>query len=119
MKKRKAQCPDPDGFPIQRIEVAFAIPTYITQEQQRRLADLVEEMARADHNTPKGHVHWQSGIGSKPLWSRADRRLLGLPDDPDAPDSGEPGWDDGVLHLTTSCRELYDDERSDSVEGTG
>ena len=98
--------PPEDSFQIDRIEVRFDTPTYITQEQQRILADLIEEMARAPYNTPEGCVHWLSSIGSKPLWSRADRRFLGLPDDPSATEGGEPGWDDAVLHLETHCREV-------------
>lgn len=105
IEERKGACDDEDAFYIQRIEVDFDIPTLITQEHQRRLYDLLSEIARADYNQPAGGVHWLSGHGSKPRFSRADLAFLGKPDDPAAPESGEPTFDDSVLHFETTSRE--------------
>lgn len=107
--KRLAQ-PGEDDYQLERIEVEFAIPVFITIGQQQRLAELVEEIARAPMNTPINGVHWQSGAGSKPNWSRADAALLGKACAPDAPDTGEPTFDDSVLYFETSAREAHDSE---------
>lgn len=103
--ERAGRCDDEDAFWTRRIEVGFAIPVLMTQDQQRRLYDLIDEITRAPYNQPVGHVHWLFGHGSKPVFSRADLRFLGLPDDSAAPDDGEPTFDADVLHFETSCRE--------------
>lgn len=90
------------------IEVSFAVPVALTDEQQRRLTDLVSEIARA--NTPEGHVHWLMGIGSKPQLSQSDARFLGKEPDPAAPIDGEPTFDDSVLYFETYCRERFEDQ---------
>lgn len=88
---------------IVAIEVGFAIPVTLSDDQERRLADLVEEIARA--NQPEGHVHWLCGTGSKPQLSQADSRFMGKPIDHNAPESGEPTFDNSVLCFETFCRE--------------
>lgn len=88
---------------IRTIEVSFAVPVELTSEQYRALAKLVDDVARA--HAPEGCVHWLFGQGSKPQWSQADSALLGKPVDPNAPERGEPTFDDSVLYLETSCRE--------------
>ena len=95
--------------PITAIEISFAVPVELTSEQHRRLADLVQEIAKG--NTPEGCVHWLFGQGSKPQFSQADALFLGKPIDPSAPESGEPTFDSSVLYFETSCRERYTDER--------
>lgn len=101
---RKAP-PGEDDLKVERIEVEFAIPIFMTMDQQGRLADLIEEIARAPKNTPENGVHWQSGGGSKPQWSRFDAAFLGKRPAPDAPATGEPTFDDAVLYFETSARE--------------
>lgn len=49
-------------------------------------------------------------MGSKPIFSKADCRFLGKPVDPDAPESGEPTFDDEVLHIETAARTAYPTE---------
>ena len=88
---------------IQRIEVAFAVPVRLTDDQEHRLTDLIAEIARA--NTPAGHSHWLFSHGTKPIWSQADAAFLGKPVDPEAPESGEPSFDDAVLYFETAVRE--------------
>lgn len=97
--------PGEDDTEISKIEVDFAISVFVTPEQQHRLADLIQEICRSPKNTPVNGVHWQSGIGSKPHWSRTDAAFLGKQAEDDALDSGEPTFDDSVLHLETSARE--------------
>lgn len=98
---------------IKRIEIDFAIPVVLSEQQERAIADLVQEIAK--DNEPEGHVHWHMESGHKPIWSRADRRFMGLPDDPNAPEKGEPAFDDTVLHFGTSCRERYESEKKDGA----
>lgn len=103
--------PGEDDSLVERIEIEFAIPCWIPIDAQREIADIVQAIAKLPQNVPVGHVHWQSGVGAKPNWSQADQRFLGKPVDPNAPDSGEPTFDDTVLHFETSCRERYPGER--------
>lgn len=88
---------------ITAIEVAFAIPVELTDDQERRLYALVDEIARA--NAPAGHVHWLSAMGLKPQFSQADARFLGKIADAGAPPTGEPTFDASILSLETYCRE--------------
>lgn len=107
---KRQQPPGDDDHHVERIEVEFAIPVFLTIGQQSRLADLIEEIARSPKNTPVNGVHWQSGCGSKPSWSRTDAALLGKTPAPDAPDTGEPSFDDDVLFFETSAREAHPSE---------
>lgn len=100
---RQAEPGDDDSC-CERIEIAFAIPVYLTPEDYRQLADFVQRIAKNPVNTPVNGVHWQSGHGAKPKWSLADQRIMGLPGDPDAPESGEPTFDDSILFFETSAR---------------
>jgi len=101
---RKQQPPD-DCPPSEAIEIVFAIPVYLTRGQNSRLHALLDEIVKAPWNQVNGHVHWVSGYGCKPKWSKADCAFLGKPVDPDAPDSGEPTFDDTVYQIETSIRE--------------
>jgi hypothetical protein len=97
---------------ISNIEITFAIPVKLTRDEEIAFCDLVEKIAR--RNTPKGHVHWQSGVGFKPLWSDADARIFGHPGGRSGQLAGEPSFDDEVLFITTSCRERFPPESSDA-----
>lgn len=97
-----------DMSKLSAIEVSFAIPVTLTRDQERRLTDLVQEIAKA--NEPAGHLHWLSGTGHKPNLSQADARFLGRTPDANAPESGEPTWDDTIFHMETYCRERFDNE---------
>lgn len=109
IEKRLAE-PGEDDYRLERMEIEFAIPVYITIGQQQRFAELIEEICRAPMNTPEYGIHWQSGLGSKPKWSQADSRFLGRSVDPTAPETGEPSYDDSVFHFETSAREAYPEE---------
>jgi hypothetical protein len=94
---------------ISRIEIDFAVPVKLSDEDQKTLFMLAGKLARA--NAPEGCVHWASGCGSKPQFSRADGRFLGKEVADDAPEDGEPTWDDTVFHIETCCRERYENEK--------
>ena len=107
---RMAQ-PGEDDFKIERIEVEFAIPVWMTQQQQEALADLIQAIATTPMNIPVNGVHWHSDTGSKPHWNAVDAALLGKRATPGAPIGQEPTFDDSVLYLGTSARETFGEER--------
>jgi hypothetical protein len=100
--QREAE-PHDDDVECQRIEIEFAIPVFIPQAALRELDGLLSSIVRLKTNQLKGHAHWVSGYGSKPLWSQADARFLGKTPADDAPAIGEPSFDDSVYHIETSC----------------
>lgn len=93
---------------VERVEIDFAIPVEITSDQHQRLAAIVQEIAKA--NCPDGWVHWASGFGDRPKWSKHDAEFLGKDADPDAPQSGEPTFEDSVYCIETSAREAWPGE---------
>lgn len=92
-----------DDIAVQSIQIEFAIPVFIPQGALRELDGLLSSIVRMKMNQLVGHAHWVSGYGSKPLWSKADARFLGKTPADDAPESGEPSFDDSVYHIETSC----------------
>lgn len=88
-----------------RIEIDFAVPVIISDDQFRRLYDVISDITKA--NVPEGSVHWVFGYGDKAIFSQADCEFLGKPVDPNAPAKGEPEFDDTVLQFETFCREKY------------
>ncbi len=94
---------------IRKIEIAFALPVELTDEEMRKLCDFVQRIAK--RHQPEGMVHWQSGCGSKPIFSQTDAMFLGKAVDPNAPASGEPTWDDEIFHIDTFAREIYPGEK--------
>jgi hypothetical protein len=107
--QRLAECPDPDATTLLRIEVDFAIPVEMTQEQQRRLLEVIDDITDSPWNAPREGVHWMAEVGSKPHWSRADAAMLGVEAGPDAPASGGPTFDDSILHVGTCARAFVSD----------
>jgi hypothetical protein len=93
---------------IRLIEIEFAVPVEITEEEMKMLDGFVQAVAR--RHEPEGHVHWASGCGSKPNWSQMDAMFLGKKVDQSAPSHGEPTFDDSVLHFETTCRQRYPGE---------
>lgn len=92
---------------ITRIEVSFAIPVELTDEEHHILHQLISSIAK--RTQPDGRVHWLAGCGSKPHFSASDSVFLGKrPASADtlAPANGEePTWSDDVYYLETCCRE--------------
>lgn len=100
---------------IRRIEVEFAIPVELEDIDCRDICEIIERIAR--RNQPEGYVHWQSGSGQKALLSKADSRFLGKEVREDAPETGEPEWDDSVFHVETCFRERYESEKPETEVG--
>lgn len=94
------------GGETKRIEIEFAIPVNLTDIDCRDLCEFVQRIAK--RHQPEGWVHWQSGCGDKPAFSKADARLLGKDVDPDAPETGEPTFDSSVFFIETTAREKYE-----------
>lgn len=103
--------PHDDDLAVQSIEIHFAIPVFIPQDAQRELHDLISAIVKLKRNQLVDYAHWVSGYGSKPNWSQADQRFLGLPVDQDAPAAGEPSFDDSVFHIETTCRPMHESEK--------
>lgn len=93
---------------IKRIEIEFALPVEISDVQHVALDRVIDDICKK--NCPEGWAFWPAGIGSKPTWSRMDALFLGKEPDPDAPDTGEPTFDDSILHVECAARELYPEE---------
>jgi hypothetical protein len=114
MSDRLSSPPD-DRTPIRAIEVSFSIPVWLNSDQEKRLHGLIDEITDSPWNTPVDGVHWLSGYGSRPHWSKADAAFLGREADPAAPESGEPTFDESVLHMETTAREFVSEQERDRV----
>jgi hypothetical protein len=90
---------------VRKIEIQFAIPVELTDSEIRMLGDLTQKIAK--RHEPPGYFHWSAGCGSKPHFSRADARFLGKEAEPDAPERGEPTFDDEVFCIETAIRQQY------------
>jgi hypothetical protein len=108
LTKRLAEPADGDQ-PVASFEMQFGTTTWITPGQMRRLYELFDEVVSSPVNQPVDGVHWLSGSGSKPHFSKADAAFLGKPVAPDAPDSGEPTFDNSVLFFESTARGFVSD----------
>ena len=52
-------------------------------------------------------IMWPSSQGARPNWSKQDAAFLGKSTSEDAPDDGEPTFDDSVWQIECTCREDY------------
>lgn len=95
---------------IRKIEIDFALPVELTDDQMRRLDRLVGDIC--DKNCPEGWVFWPSGMGSKPSFSFVDAAFLDKPGsfDPSIASGDEPQWDDSVFQIDCAARELSPEE---------
>lgn len=100
--------PSLDDSLYERIEMEFAIPVYVTQEQQRLLHELFKGILQNPANIHLDGVHWQNSHGPKPIWSQNDAEKLGKPPEPGAHVSGPPTWDENTLYFgsTTGSKEF-------------
>lgn len=112
--ERCAEFPE-DGSTMHRLEVDFATPVFMTHDQDRRLHRLLTEVVQAPYNQPKDGIHWVSGYGSKPRWSQTDAAFLGKPADPQAPETGEPAFDDNVYAIETTARGFVSEKERSRV----
>jgi len=115
MEDRLTECPYDDACEMQKIEVDFAIPVFMTQEQQRRLYELITDIVKSPWNQFHEGVHWLAGVGSRPNFSQADAVFLGKPVDPNTPASGEPTFDDSVFHMETCARPFVSEKERERV----
>jgi hypothetical protein len=117
---RCAECSEDDACEeLRSIELNFAIPVTMTQEYQRRLMDLMQEMVSEPYNQPKDGVHWVGFVGNKLTFSDVDSAVLGKPrsEDPDRPKNGEePTGDDSVFVAETSARSFGWTKERDDVQ---
>lgn len=96
--ERQAE-PSLDDSLYERIEMEFAIPVYVTQEQQRLLHELFNGILQNPANVPLDGVHWQNAHGPKPIWSQKDMELLAKSATTGAQVSGPPTWDENTLYF--------------------
>jgi hypothetical protein len=108
--------PQSDDVRMLRLEVSFERPAYMTQEQQHRLLELLGEIVGNPESQPKDGVFWVSGVGAKPIYSKVDAMFLGVPTNPDAPDDGEPSYEDDVYFVDVAARAFRDEKERKKVE---
>lgn len=108
--------PPDDACRLSRIEVEFAIPVWMTQEQQRNLVDTISDIVGSAFNQPVAGVHWVGGIGSKPNFSVIDAALLGVEAGANPPADGEePTFDDTIFQIQSNAREFMSEREEDQV----
>lgn len=96
---------DKDAGGVSKLEVSFPCEVELTYRVQRQLTELVDEMCKRYERTHPGRVMWPMGVGNKVNWSKADAAFLGRTAEPDAPESGEPTYDDSVFCIEVAERE--------------
>lgn len=112
--ERLAGPPD-DRTAVGSIEISFAMPVYVTSQQEMRLHDLVRDIVYSPCNQPVDGVHWPSSNGCKPIWSKQDAKFLGKEAAHDAPESGEPAFIDSIHFIETSARAFLSPEEKAST----
>lgn len=98
--------PGPDDIKITEFRITFAVPVFISSDQQKAIHDIFDRITMDLKNQPVNGVHWLSGWGSMPQWSKIDSLFLGKPIEPGSPISGDPTFRDDVLSGDTSAREF-------------
>jgi hypothetical protein len=93
---------------VVKIEVNFAIPVELTDRDMMLIDRIVNDAARRTETAEI--VHWAAHVGCKPNYSKADCRFLGKVPADDAPESGEPTYEDDVFYIETCCRERFESE---------
>lgn len=92
---------------VTQIEIQFPCPVELPEGWERALDGLIDIVCKQYQREHPKEVMWPSGHGSKPTFSKADAAFLGKPATPDAPDTGEPTWDDSIYQISVACREDY------------
>lgn len=93
---------------VNRIEITFGRDVEIHDPEYQELMKIVGRIC--DKNCPEGWAFWPIGCGFKPLWSKRDAAFLGVECAPDAPEGGEPSFDESVFTVECASRELYPEE---------
>lgn len=99
-----------DALLTSRIEITFPVPMIFPKDWEQRLADLVNEVCEAYEDEHPDRVMWPAGFGSAPRWSKADAAFLGVEASQDAPESGEPTFDDTTFQISCAEREAYPED---------
>ena len=94
---------------ISKIEVNFAVPVELTEDEQRGIFRIVQGACKRTETAEL--VHWAAGVGSKPMFSQTDAMFLNVKADKDAPFDGEPTFDDSIFCIDTCSRERYESEK--------
>lgn len=119
--RRVGQCAEDDALDLRAIEIGFAISTVVTQDQYRRLRELLAEIVRAPYNQPEGGVYWLSSEGSRMRMSASDAAFLGAVGDtggvvdPNIKPGEEPTYEDDVLCFGTCARSFMTVRERDRV----
>lgn len=116
MDWQRCAYPPEGSSQVERIEFEFDIAVQIDAEDYNALQDIFRRIVSKPFNQLRDGVHWYSGGGSKPKWSRRDAEVLGLEVDSDAPEEGEPSFDDSVLVFQSSARPYLDDKERQRKE---
>jgi hypothetical protein len=95
--QRCAECPDPDASYLSSMEFNFSIPVWLTQDQQRQLHDLLDEIVDAPWNEPVDGCHWLAEWGAKPQWREPQ----------------EPTFNDSVLQGQSCARGFVSEAERD------
>ena len=93
---------------IRRIEIQFEIPVEPEDVDYRDLEKIITRIC--DRACPEGFVYWPSGMGLKPIWSKADCRIFGFLEDSRASEAGEPSFDNKVYFIKMCAREAWPEE---------
>ena len=99
MNDRCAKCPDDDASLLRAMEFNFAAPVFVTQDQQRRIHELLDEIVRQPWNQFVEGVHWLAEWGAKPHWNEPH----------------EPMFDSSVLTGSSCAREFVSEKERERV----
>ena len=102
---------------ITRIEIDFGVAVSLPDGWERALDGLVGMVCEQYQRENPTRVMWPSGVGSKPQWSKADAAFLGKGAATDAPESGEPTFDDSVFCIDCTEREDYHGNNPHNPDG--
>ena len=108
--QRCAEPTEEEASLLGSIEIHFAISCYVTIAQQKAIFKAVSAIIDAPCNQPTEGVHWLAEVGAKPSFSQTDQRVFNLPGSSDAPESGEPTFDDSILHMASCARGFVNEE---------
>lgn len=96
---------------MRTINITFPVDVELPDALERRLVEIVDEVCRAYEKAHPDRTMWAAGFGALPQWSQADAAFLGKTAAPNAPESGEPTFDDSVYNIDVAERERYEGEK--------
>src|ERR1044072_3209376 len=87
---------------MNKIEINSARPVELNKEERRRLTDIAQHIC--DRERKPDEAFWVCGWAAKPIWSKADAAFMGVTPEPNAPEDGEPAWDDNIFTIECASR---------------